>query len=517
MAFNLGGLATGLSAAGGYEPQALQQWQAVQARQKALADAQRQDTARRAFFASLTTPDMAALPQQGPPGPTAQTPFASAGSPPSPMPGAAPSAAPAAAGGQPAASPLSPAPSGAAVPAAASGANFGLSFPDPVARLRQIAQALKRANPGADDLTLATALQQQIDMMKGLAPDDRAALMAETQVMRIQAQSDQAVQRANNQTEIANIRAQTAQEVADVRAAASRYGADSRSNTAGQNREAAMERTVYTQNAIDRRAAQAAVTHVDAKAKAAQYKKIMAARAQLKDAISTASGVATPAQQQQLAALDQQAIKFWSANNWLPRPSELDRMGADQAQAGGAATPSSGAPAPVPNIEPSAPKPTATDAKGNKVEWNGQNWVPMKSSGGQGASPFRPSLPQPGILPGTLHLNPTLAPQVPQGSPRPFAPGEWVQNPGGSWSSEISTTVQMPDGKWSVVPTLWLIGGRPIRVSEDQAVQYAIQSKLPFREFGSEKVADRFAVNRESAWQNIQPQDASKIEPLWSR
>src|SRR5487761_2040853 len=365
MAFNLGGLATGLSAAGGYEPQALQQWQAVQARQKALADAQRQDAARRAFFASLTTPDMAALPQQGPPGPTAPAPFASAGSPPSPMLGGTPSAVAPPAAGQPAAPPMSPPQRGAPPPASAPGGGFGLNFPGPVARLRQIAQGLKRANPGADDLTLATALQQQIDTMKGLAPDDRAALMAETQVMRIQAQSEQQVQRAQNQTEIANIRAQTAQEIADIRAAASKYGADSRSNTAGQNREAAMERTVYIQNAIDRRAAQAASTHVDAKAKAAQYKKIMAARAALKDTIAiTSGGIASPAQKQQLAALDQQAIQFWSANNWLPRPSELDRMGADQAQAGGAAPAGSGGGAPAPAASPTtggAPQPGTVD------------------------------------------------------------------------------------------------------------------------------------------------------------
>lgn len=130
-----------------------------------------------------------------------------------------------------------------------------------------------------------------------------------------------------------------------------------------------------------------------------------------------------------------------------------------------------------------------------------------------GASSKMPTL---GALPGKLFLNEKLAPQVPNGSPRPFAPGEWLQNPNGSWSSEISVTVQNPDKSWSVVPSLWLLNGQPVRVEEDQALQYAQQSGLQFQKFKSEDEAEKFSQDRENSWQGMMPQEAVKVAPLWS-
>lgn len=116
------------------------------------------------------------------------------------------------------------------------------------------------------------------------------------------------------------------------------------------------------------------------------------------------------------------------------------------------------------------------------------------------------------------HLRPDIAPKVPAGAARPYAPGEYTDNPDRSWSSERSMTVQKPDGSWSVLPSLWLQGGKPHEAaSEDEAIRLAQASKLPFRKFASLKEADKFATDREAAWQPIQnPADADKIPPLWA-
>lgn len=116
------------------------------------------------------------------------------------------------------------------------------------------------------------------------------------------------------------------------------------------------------------------------------------------------------------------------------------------------------------------------------------------------------------------HLRPDIAPKVPAGAARPYAPGEYTDNPDRSWSSERSMTVQKPDGSWSVLPSLWLQGGKPYEAkSEDEAIRLAQASKLPFRKFPSLQAADKFAIDREAAWQPIQnPADADKIPPLWA-
>jgi hypothetical protein len=119
-----------------------------------------------------------------------------------------------------------------------------------------------------------------------------------------------------------------------------------------------------------------------------------------------------------------------------------------------------------------------------------------------------------------LHLNPSIAPQVPQGAPRPFAPGEYVDNPNGSWSSEISMTVTHPDlngGKPTVIPSMWLNNGQPVRArNEDQAVKYAVQSGLKFNSFDTIDQADAFANDREAQWQKVGREGAAQLPPLYS-
>lgn len=387
-----GPVLTGLSAAAGDMPQAESQWQEVEARRQALLQAQRQRQAQAAFFSSLLSPDMAVLPQQGPqglvPGPTGQGAATTlAGQPPTPpVPGQGPSpaagAGPFSAVAPPPSPPAGGGPSAPPAPAVRPGAGPGAAayqpptMADPMARLRQMAQALKRANPGMDDLTLATALEQQVNMMRGLAPDDRAQLQAETQVLRIQSQADLAIQRAQNAQQVAEIRADTARQIADIRDATTRRGQDIRSQTAGEGRVAAMERTRYVQDRIDQRAARAAGNRQQNQQVAARYKSIMAQRAAIKDQIS-AFNAGTPGApdqskipqlQAQLQQLDNQAVQFWSQNPWLPRPSELDRGDTGQAAeapAGGTAPPAQpGAAAPSGAGSVTVPMPGAAAAPG---------------------------------------------------------------------------------------------------------------------------------------------------------
>lgn len=131
-------------------------------------------------------------------------------------------------------------------------------------------------------------------------------------------------------------------------------------------------------------------------------------------------------------------------------------------------------------------------------------------------------MPDVGPLPGQAFLNPKIAPQVPAGSARPLAPGEYVKNPQGSWSSEITTTTDpgavpaLNGGQPTVIPTLWVINGVPTRVDEDTAAQMAIQSGLKFPSFKTPQEAEAFSQQREDAWQNVEPENAASVPALWA-
>jgi hypothetical protein len=152
---------------------------------------------------------------------------------------------------------------------------------------------------------------------------------------------------------------------------------------------------------------------------------------------------------------------------------------------------------------------------------------PVPSDGGMPAATGAPAaasdtgggrqLPEEGVLPGELHLNPKIAPKAVNGV-RPFAPGEYVRNPDGSWSSEISATVSDPvlnDGRPTNVPTLWLVNGKPTRVDEDTAAAYAAKSGLKFPSYDTPQAADKAAADREAQWQHIEPENASSVNALW--
>lgn len=161
--------------------------------------------------------------------------------------------------------------------------------------------------------------------------------------------------------------------------------------------------------------------------------------------------------------------------------------------------------------------------KGNQPQPANDPWA-VVPAGQKAAAPSDPwsvvgELPDEGVLPGKVFLNSKLAPTVPDGSPRPFAPGEYVQNPDGSWSSEITATVKdkrLNRGRPTNIPTLWLVNGKPVRVSEDQAADYAAQSQLPFESYHSMKAAEFASNEREKTWQTVNPQSAAQVPSLWS-
>jgi hypothetical protein len=135
--------------------------------------------------------------------------------------------------------------------------------------------------------------------------------------------------------------------------------------------------------------------------------------------------------------------------------------------------------------------------------------------GGQGNGNASPQLPDAGVLSGTPHL---LSQFDSLGKTRPFGQGEYFVNQAGSWSNEITTSAQNPKlngGLPTVIPTLWIIDGKPTRVSEDQAAELAINSGLQFPSFKTPEEAESFATQRESGWQKLSPEQSGTIPSLW--
>jgi hypothetical protein len=421
-----GGFATGLSAAGAAYPGAELQWQKILQGRQALQAAARFQQQQEAMFANLISPAGAAMPQQGPPGmssPMPSPPGASAapGPPPGGMPpmqpngypvgsgpmGPGPQAYPPGGGGQPPAPPMQrpqppqpggpgpafpgggpqgpmtgsataapfPATAGAAAgggpPAATGPGGGGLQMPDPMARLRQMAQSLARSNPQLaatpeGRITLMGVLQQQVEMVRGLAPDDRAEMQAEVKVMQIQQQAETAIRNANGREQVAQIKADTASAIADARLSAYRdaYQTASADRRRGQDfahedREGAEEgrdaRAGAAEQGRNQRAGAAeagrnarAAARIDASGASAQvrtqYKQLAAKRAALKDQISAFNQGSPGAPSRDEAAkaqaaltqVNDQLVKLWSANRALPKPSELDAGGGGAGAGAGA-------------------------------------------------------------------------------------------------------------------------------------------------------------------------------------
>jgi hypothetical protein len=134
-----------------------------------------------------------------------------------------------------------------------------------------------------------------------------------------------------------------------------------------------------------------------------------------------------------------------------------------------------------------------------------------------------------GTLLGVLHSLPSQYGNL--GAVRPLGPGEYVARAGGGVSSEESITVGVDAQgnatsdknavRFMVLPSLWNVNGQPIRVSADQAAQYAKQSGLnwptflPASEAHPYKNADDWAQQREEKFEK--PGTTSASQPsLWS-
>lgn len=117
-----------------------------------------------------------------------------------------------------------------------------------------------------------------------------------------------------------------------------------------------------------------------------------------------------------------------------------------------------------------------------------------------------------GFLPAKLHLN------APADRTRPFGRGEYMDNPDGSWSSEMTYDLSDPRlnaGRASIIPGLWLRDGRPYHANEDEAVQYALQSGLHFPSYDRPDIASAIAAAREKGWQTVPRENAAIAPPLY--
>lgn len=102
------------------------------------------------------------------------------------------------------------------------------------------------------------------------------------------------------------------------------------------------------------------------------------------------------------------------------------------------------------------------------------------------------------------------------GRNRPFGPGEYLHLPDGNWASEM--TYSLPyQGKFAVLPGLWLMNGVPTHVSEDQATELAQQSGLQWPTFDTQENADQYANQREARWQTTPFGRSDYYPALWSR
>lgn len=101
---------------------------------------------------------------------------------------------------------------------------------------------------------------------------------------------------------------------------------------------------------------------------------------------------------------------------------------------------------------------------------------------------------------------------------RPFQPGERRDNPDGSYSTELSTTWQLPDGTWTNVPSLWMgqNGPQQFEPNDEQGIlgamqRYEQQSGQSFPRFSSQQEAETSARNRSAAGgANAMPQNPAQ-------
>jgi len=89
---------------------------------------------------------------------------------------------------------------------------------------------------------------------------------------------------------------------------------------------------------------------------------------------------------------------------------------------------------------------------------------------------------------------------------RPFQPGERRPNPDGTYSTEVSTTWQQPDGQWQNVPSLWMGEQGPVQFdpNDEQSIRreagmYEAAGGKPFDRYPTLPAAETAAQQRSAA------------------
>lgn len=101
-------------------------------------------------------------------------------------------------------------------------------------------------------------------------------------------------------------------------------------------------------------------------------------------------------------------------------------------------------------------------------------WTPGNPTAGHGydnrlgyALSFAPSTD--GQTTASVEAPPAVSQEAkPTSTLRPFNPGEKVDNPDGSYSTERTATYQLPDGKWVNLPTLWMGPNGPVDLANSE-------------------------------------------------
>lgn len=379
----LGGLAGGLSQGINAGTQLRQRAVDLQRGQLELDNAKRALAAEAAAFAGLSGQPApgagGAMTMPGPMPQGPQPPMPGQASVPMAPPGQSPPAVPqqgAASQPQPPTGGAQLAPASAAPPGGGGAGDFSgqMDPSDPRAAVQtvmQIAREIKSRNPNIDPNTLFAATSRVIDLSKGLAPALRQGAQVILQDMRDKAAQQRVETQTGSREAIAGQTIESREKVAGQNIA-------SREKVAAGHDSAALQRTLAAANGAMERAqfnqsqiASRVQSGQWSREKATAYReKMSAAQTKLRTAQQQLSSL-----QNTLVAADDPRVAA-AQKRVEDAVSEIDRVNT-AAGAGSAPAPSQ---APSPSAAPAAAggaRPTATDAKGNKVEWNGQSWVPV--------------------------------------------------------------------------------------------------------------------------------------------
>lgn len=234
----------------------------------------------------------------------------------------------------------------------------------PIKALFSIAQEIKSRNPGIDPQTLLLATQRVVEMSKGLDPAMRASMQLLATQLRNQTSERNTDVRADTSRDVAaGHDATSAANTAD-RTATTRRGQDIGASNVAARGAQAMQRAQFVQGELTKRFGQGQGNTAQAKA---MTERVRAVTAQLRAAtqqLGVLKNTMTGTLDENDPRVKKAAADVAEANAKLDILENRLKSG-QQAQA--APADAAGGAAPL----------TATDAKGNKVQFVNGQWVPM--------------------------------------------------------------------------------------------------------------------------------------------